>query len=1236
MNGCNEIEYSFTHWLENDDSKLQYRLQVAPHTQICSHNNVIFSNGIDQTVSISLFELFYGTCNSNDGHVEGIYLSQIINSSLSFGDDDPNDCHLVPVAFKEVTTVCPANKIHCMPLKITSLQSASYQLISYMSLKYTCDCCSLSNINEGVLVTATTVPDYLTIPLQFYATRKSNDNDTKRYITVNFTDSDNMSAVNLYYPMDVTYKSVPFHFVNDQPKDEFEKFLLFANKDKLLNRKVQFTWIQYHTGKAHDCDFWSLDNVSVTLNNGNQSRIVYSEIFDNEIQTLLHWNLTNVNFNEDVGLNFSNGTGKRLTMRRAISPVIDLEYIKPVTLSLPPPSLHGAISCNENNTINAMKIQLSFYLKFTQFIQPVPGTDTHPNAVLLSMQAESDDYKPLAYFAPVANYYWPEFTSNKLYNIPIYSAPRATQPIIVNICLTNATENLTIEWRQDNYMEGADIWSISEVSVINFDSCNQTWSSYNRGESGDSCSTCADSELSMIFNEGNGDSPRLARLTVSRECLPLVSSSEIDQIQINMCSYPIASNDISSTIAPSHTPTSMSSKSSLTTNDILSTIAPSPTPVHVASCPQDDNWPSTIVNQYANGTCRLGTVRAIRYCFGNGTWNDTNCLTSNDFKMILSLATDSPPTALNLLRKNVNIDLKQRAFLFDQIIAENLNKMASSNFTESVKKFFIAYKDEVAGSSRAIRRQVGTQLIRTMDEFALNLIPVNTTFNSSQFNFNVREVRYSNGQKFTGIQLDSNSIQLPHEIFDESVLPVKVVSAIYYNLSTLLPPDDNSFLELISAVISSITNLNRVFNLKEPVVISFDLSDQISPDNLICAFWNIKLSNNTLPSGRWSEEGCNLIHVKGTVATCHCTHLTHFAILLSPRSQSSEDDRIALTIIGQVILPISLICLLLTIFTYACMKKLWNMRNYIHVMLCINLFIAQLLFVIGVERTENEIVCSIFAIALQYMFLVTFMWMLMEGVVLYVALVTVFINHPKRYIIGFTILSYGAPALYMCGIIPLGYLVNVTDDRYNYLYFINETLTACWLSYEHGFIWTMIAPVIIIIIINFGFLIMSIVIMYTHYKKRKAEKSKLLDIKYWLKCILSLTIVMGISWIANILFFTEELIFIAYIMVIFIVCQGIIIFIMYVPLSKHVRDAYIRWWEVKKANSKIFTLSPMKSNTIPKHTPTNSVDTNGSTPHTDVVENVYENVSIETVVDSGKNSSQDDLLTLDTDIKKIT
>ena len=33
-------------------------------------------------------------------------------------------------------------------------------------------------------------------------------------------------------------------------------------------------------------------------------------------------------------------------------------------------------------------------------------------------------------------------------------------------------------------------------------------------------------------------------------------------------------------------------------------------------------------------------------------------------------------------------------------------------------------------------------------------------------------------------------------------------------------------------------------------------------------------------------------------------------------------------------------------------RSLWNIRNYIHVMLCSNLLVAQLLFVVGIEQTK--------------------------------------------------------------------------------------------------------------------------------------------------------------------------------------------------------------------------------------------------------------------------------------------
>ena len=115
-------------------------------------------------------------------------------------------------------------------------------------------------------------------------------------------------------------------------------------------------------------------------------------------------------------------------------------------------------------------------------------------------------------------------------------------------------------------------------------------------------------------------------------------------------------------------------------------------------------------------------------------------------------------------------------------------------------------------------------------------------------------------------------------------------------------------------------------------------------------------------------------------------------------------------------------------------RSLRNMRNYIHINLCISLGIAQLIFVAGVDQSASDYVpinCQVIAVLLHYFFLVSFMWMLMEGVVLYIILIKVFVTNTKRYILCFTIASYGIPLLYLGLTIPLGFLL---PTKLNYGY----------------------------------------------------------------------------------------------------------------------------------------------------------------------------------------------------------
>ena len=214
------------------------------------------------------------------------------------------------------------------------------------------------------------------------------------------------------------------------------------------------------------------------------------------------------------------------------------------------------------------------------------------------------------------------------------------------------------------------------------------------------------------------------------------------------------------------------------------------------------------------------------------------------------------------------------------------------------------------------------------------------------------------------------------------------------------------------------------------------------------------------------------------MTVCKCNHLTHFAILLSARHlKISYLQTLTLQVIGYIGVATSLVAMAVTIFMLIFLecklnvivyknRPLVTMRNYVHIQLCVTLGIAQIIFVAGIEPHLGEghlvggvpVGCRLVAVFLHYCFLVSFMWMLMEGVVLYVALVKIFVGYHARYIVAFTIASYGEsgtllvrnfpidpmysvtglPLLYVGGItVPLGFARSEkirTDQSYDYGY----------------------------------------------------------------------------------------------------------------------------------------------------------------------------------------------------------
>ena len=66
-------------------------------------------------------------------------------------------------------------------------------------------------------------------------------------------------------------------------------------------------------------------------------------------------------------------------------------------------------------------------------------------------------------------------------------------------------------------------------------------------------------------------------------------------------------------------------------------------------------------------------------------------------------------------------------------------------------------------------------------------------------------------------------------------------------------------------------------------------------------------------------------------------------------------DTFELLMITWVGMSLSLVCLLTCILTFACCRSIQNTRNTIHLHLSLSLFIASIIFLAGISRTEYQV-----------------------------------------------------------------------------------------------------------------------------------------------------------------------------------------------------------------------------------------------------------------------------------------
>ncbi|XP_050005389.1 adhesion G protein-coupled receptor L2 isoform X3 [Alexandromys fortis] len=406
-----------------------------------------------------------------------------------------------------------------------------------------------------------------------------------------------------------------------------------------------------------------------------------------------------------------------------------------------------------------------------------------------------------------------------------------------------------------------------------------------------------------------------------------------------------------------------------------------------------------------------------------------------------------------------------------------------------------------------------------------------------------------------GIKGAGSSIQLSANTVKQNSRNglAKLVFIIYRSLGQFLSTENatiklgpdfvgrNSTIAVNSHVISVSINKesSRVY-LTDPVLFTLPHIYTHNYFNANCSFWNY--SERTM-MGYWSTQGCKLVDTNKTRTTCACSHLTNFAILMAHREISVNDvHELLLKVITWVGIIVSLICLAVCIFTFCFFRGLQSDRNTIHKNLCINLFIAEFIYLIGIDKTSYPVLCPVFAGLLHFFFLAAFSWMCLEGVQLYLMLVEVFESEYSRK-------KYYYVAGYLFPATVVG--VSAAIDYKSY-----GTQKACWLHVDNYFIWSFIGPVTFIILLNIIFLVITLCKMVKHSNTLKPDSSRLENIKSWVLGAFALLCLLGLTWSFGFLYINEETVVMAYLFTTFNAFQGLFIFIFHCALQKKVRKEY--------------------------------------------------------------------------------
>uniref|UniRef100_T1JBP7 Uncharacterized protein n=1 Tax=Strigamia maritima TaxID=126957 RepID=T1JBP7_STRMM len=680
---------------------------------------------------------------------------------------------------------------------------------------------------------------------------------------------------------------------------------------------------------------------------------------------------------------------------------------------------------------------------------------------------------------------------------------------------------------------------------------------------------------------------------------PIFTTTSSTAAPAPLITTPIA---VEETLVKATKPTQVT-KNSLSMDDVMTVAVSTSTPIMENDhCPpiraRGVQWDWTRRGEEAVVPCPIGVTGTARWkCdYDSVQWVPRNPdLSGCQLTWISDLAADvdSDKFAVNIASELATVTKNQALYGGDTILATAMLKKMADKMEEKLNSLKVKNKEEVITDSviqtssnllnsdpkqrlswhdlsRLQQMRAATSLLEGLDQNAYLLADQidyekvlvqaadkNVMMSMKVYKVqNMKEIYFPTNEDLNNVIWDqaTDSITLPVDaILDRTEKGlVKAIFFTFGNLDEILQNFEDDYFNDYGVNVSRVLNshiisaiVGRASNnipLSQPVTISFRHLRDDNISNPTCVFWDYDKHT-------WSDDGCSVKMTNRTHTVCSCTHLTNFAVLMNFKGvQVSAVHETALQTITLIGCVVSIVCLFLSFLTFTIFRTLRSDRTTIHKNLCACLLVAEIIFLVGVGRTDERLLCGVVAGLLHFFFLCSFAWMFLEGFQLYVMLIEVFETERSR-VRWYYALAYGVPAFIVC--------VSCIIDPWSY-----GTDRYCWLRTDNYFVFSFVGPVIAVIIINFLFLSVAIFMMCRHSNitttLKNKEQTKLANMRIWIRGAVMLVILLGLTWTFGLFYLNQESVVMAYAFTILNSLQGLFIFIFHCVQNEKVQKEYKR------------------------------------------------------------------------------